>query len=52
MPTDNGYYIEACNQHDYYIQTLHRLARYHAYEKLRKYKEDEASSLMDNMELD
>ena len=36
VPTDNPYYVEASNHHEFYIATLQKLAKYHAYEKLKK----------------
>ncbi|CDW84627.1 ubiquitin hect domain family protein [Stylonychia lemnae] len=47
-PTDNQYYQEACNHHEYYISTLQSLACYHSYFKLL---EIEQSQMIDNAHL-
>lgn len=49
QPTDNPYYVEACNHHEFYITLMQRFARYHALEKLDKELKERAekeSSLM------
>lgn len=54
QPLDNQYYVEACNHHEWYIQTLQRLARWHGYTKIKQMKvygeingEEEKSSLIE-----
>lgn len=53
QPLDNQYYVEACNHHEWYIQILQKLARWHGYTKLLELKiygeirpEEEKSSLI------
>ena len=53
QPLDNQYYVEACNHHELYIGILQRVARWHAYTKIKDMKvygeltsEEEKSSLI------
>lgn len=53
QPLDNMYYVEACNHHEFYIQVIQRLSRWHAYLKIKEAKvygevrsEEERSSLI------
>lgn len=53
QPLDNHYYVEACNHHELYIGILQRVARWHAYTKIKDMKvygevtsEEEKSSLI------
>jgi hypothetical protein len=38
QPLDNQYYVEACNHHELYIGILQRVARWHAYTKIKDMK--------------